>query len=752
MKTTQMNVTTLTINKDEIDYLKLSPFKLVKYKIPDTYWNDSFLNFGKVHNAYKNTLERPYFFFTGDKKNAGLYVLYRKEDKIENLTFDFLQNDKLVSSTVKFQDIPLHLLLKILAANYFVTRKETVSHNRFYVQAKSGKGKTIICIEIELKGAMENVDDKGNELPIQQFKILNHATHFSPKVPWGQKVITAAKFRKIVRSGGVYFRQLKPKEADNFKGDIYYIDKDPKKRAVLDYHSASEPESTRGGVLHQFIKKFIPYLKEYGITATQNARNFIEYSSQIKHDGLQVSDLHTIFLFDNRLNTKDIPIEDYAWLLNEKYQQDLGLTFDLIEEEQFTPTKPLLIIQDHNKKDFEKDGPLFGQDDPYQRIYNNKKYSDIPKQSINVNLNDPKQYKFEAANQYLQYNLIELELKSSFDQRFQVCFNELYLKDLILNQKDVCQLPCLNGLSKRFDITPLQDYAFIRRETELGTNYTTMLYIQDGKFRLIDLTRGKQLADELLAKYNLDWVDDIISPFKAKHKKLDKEENKLPRFDFIVGPDQVIEIEDIDERVLYDYDAILDRKRELDQPYPIQELKLVKHYNKIRPKKISETSVTLVQCQAYDAFLDELAKAGVSEISFNQLTDGENWQRIIQSLEIKPDRNSKYNVSKLKRCYDPLGMFLSTKGSELIKGYSGIWYDAENCFMVGDFGSFKFKQPRAHLIRRFSIYKGESNFDINTFLETTAVKFVRFNQFTVYPYFFHLIDLYVEAKLFTSEK
>jgi hypothetical protein len=36
MKTTQMNVTTLTINKDQIDYLKLSPFKLVKYKIPDT--------------------------------------------------------------------------------------------------------------------------------------------------------------------------------------------------------------------------------------------------------------------------------------------------------------------------------------------------------------------------------------------------------------------------------------------------------------------------------------------------------------------------------------------------------------------------------------------------------------------------------------------------------------------------------------------------------------------------------------------
>jgi hypothetical protein len=652
MKTTQMNVTTLAINKDEIDYLKLSPFKLVKYEIPDTYWNNRSFNFGEVHNAYKNALERPYYFFTGNKKKAGLYVLYGTEDKIEDLTLDFLQNDKLVSSVVKFQDIPLHLLLKILAANYFVTRKETVCHNQFYVQAKGGDGKVVICVQIEIKGAMENVNDEENELSIQQFKILNHATQFSTREPWGNKARIAPRFKKVIRSGGVYFLQLKPNEVANFDGDIYYIYTDPNKRTVLDYHSASEPESTRGYILHQFIRKFIPYLKGYGITATQNVRIFTEYSPQIINDDLQVSDLNTIFLFDNRLNTKDIPIKDYALLLNEKYQQDLRLTFEVIEEEQFAPTKPLLIIQDYNKKDFENDGPLFGQDDPKTRVY--KAYPHIPKQSININPNDPDQFKSEPTNQYLRYSLIEIEPKSSFDQRFQVCFSELYLKDLILNRKDVCQLPCLNGLNGHSGATPLQDYAFIRRETELGTNYTTILYIQDGEFRLIDLTKakGKQLADELLAKYNLDWVDDIIMPFKVKHKKLDREENKLPRFDFIVGPDQVIEIEDIDERVLYDYDEILHRKRQLDKPYPIEELKLAKHYDKIRPKKITETSVTLEQCQAYDAFLDELTKAGISEISFNELTDEGNWQRIIQALEIKPRKDGSYTTNKLKtQCY-----------------------------------------------------------------------------------------------------
>ncbi|MCB0173619.1 MAG: hypothetical protein KDJ97_24080, partial [Anaerolineae bacterium] len=706
-----------------------------------------YLNFGRVHNAYKNSLMQPYFFLTGDRKNAGLYVLYRKEDKIEDLIFDFLQNDKLESSLVKFEDIPLHLLLKILAANYFETRKETVSHNKFYVQAKSGKGKTIICVEIEIKGAMENIDDNGNEHDIQQFKILNHATHFSPRVPWGTKAITAAKFKKIVRSGSVYFRQLKPKEADNFEGDVYYIDREPNRRAVLDYHSASEPESTRGYILHQFIKKFIPYLQKYGIVATQNTRIFFEYSPQIKSDNLQISDLKTVYLFDNRLNTKDIPIQDYALLLNEKYHQELSLTFEVIEEKQFDTGKPLLILQDNNKKDFEADGPLprsGGWDDPYRRIY--KIYSNIPKQSININLNNPDQYNAQAATQYLQYDLVNFEREPQFDQRFQVCFNELYLKDLLLNQRDVSRLPCLGSDSF------VRDYAFIRRETQNGKSYTTLLYIHNGKLRLIDLRgpAGKSLRDELFQEYEIDWFADALTPFKVKHKREDWEEKRITRFDFIIGPNQVIEIEDIDERVLYDYEAILDRKRELEKPYPIEELKLAKHYDKIRPKKINEASITLEQCQAYDAFLDNLIRAGISRISFNELTQQEAyWQPIIEALEIKPTNSGKYYTTKLKtHCYNKIGMFLSTKATDVTQGYSGIWYDDENCFMVGDAKNFKFKQPRAHLIRRFNVYKGEELFDIDTFLDTTAVKFVRFNQFTVYPYFFHLIDMYVEAKLF----
>jgi len=52
------------------------------------------------------------------------------------------------------------------------------------------------------------------------------------------------------------------------------------------------------------------------------------------------------------------------------------------------------------------------------------------------------------------------------------------------------------------------------------------------------------------------------------------------------------------------------------------------------------------------------------------------------------------------------------------------------------------KQPRAHLIRRFGVYQG--SFDIQPLLLAMSVQFVRHRQYTVYPYPFHLIDLYVE--------
>lgn len=65
----------------------------------------------------------------------------------------------------------------------------------------------------------------------------------------------------------------------------------------------------------------------------------------------------------------------------------------------------------------------------------------------------------------------------------------------------------------------------------------------------------------------------------------------------------------------------------------------------------------------------------------------------------------------------------------------------------------KYQQPRAHLIRRFDVYhQGEEQFDMQFFLRMLSVQFVRLKQYTVYPYPFHLLDLYVENILLFGEK
>ncbi len=90
----------------------------------------------------------------------------------------------------------------------------------------------------------------------------------------------------------------------------------------------------------------------------------------------------------------------------------------------------------------------------------------------------------------------------------------------------------------------------------------------------------------------------------------------------------------------------------------------------------------------------------------------------------------------------------SAKSKEEMKGFKGIWYnEKDRKYIVGSPESLgKLTQGNAHTVRRFDVYEGEEHFgkEFEMFLETMAVKFVRNEQYTVYPYFFDLIRLYAE--------
>lgn len=745
MKPVPMHTTTIEIHPEAIDYEQLNAnVDVIRYAIPEgfQFLRDDY-KFGRLHTEVKKQLDSPYYFFSFDTPTPALYTMLQTGKRPPALDLEFLKSVNLPHEVVDFRALRLDVVIKLLLASFFQSRDTTrfSAHGRHYVLAQR-KGKTLVGLEIEIRGDRENPRQD-----LQLFKVIGHATNFrrATNVTLRDRQ-TRPYFAMIIKHGRALLRPLLSDQICPEKNEVYQIFRRADQRATLDYHSTLQYEETRGGVLHGFITHFVEYLNQHGIPATQRVRQFIEYKPRLATDELPLSDLGTVYLFDNRLNRETVPVSAYQELLNEWYGPRLNLRFGVLPStDDFDPNKPVLILQDYNQADFATGAVFEGRIDPYRVLYN--VHRNIPKQSININPKPGDQYAPIGAQEYLAYPLFTFD--KSWEQRWQVCLNQLYLKDMILNQRYARSLPGLQQGTLPFTIpTSLNEYAFLRRATVHGVSYTTLLYLQNDHLRFVDVRspEGKQERDALLATYDLDWFDDVAEPLGRKlYGTL---EEKVVDYDFILGPGQVIEIEDIQERVLYNYSELARIQKSQQQDRPLEELKLTPHMTRILPSKPTSTSVTLKQLEDYDRFLDDLAAEGIREISYGALTDprGPYYSHILEIFAIAPDANGKSDLRKFKGCYQRLGMFAGAKSRAVIAGYQGIWYDADNCFMVGSSLGLKFSQPRAHLIRRFDIYQGAGRFDIRLFLETTAVKFVRHEQFTVYPYFFHLIDMFVDMQ------
>ncbi len=163
-------------------------------------------------------------------------------------------------------------------------------------------------------------------------------------------------------------------------------------------------------------------------------------------------------------------------------------------------------------------------------------------------------------------------------------------------------------------------------------------------------------------------------------------------------------------------------------------------------RKAQDSQAFYRQLLAYDAFLEEVAVTHPM-LSFQELTSGEWRERIAHIFDSKATSKGKYHRKLITGIYNDLGMFLPERG-ENVQLYQGIWYDDTDAFLVGSPTIMNLQgQARAHLVRRFQIMQGSSHFDRKELLKTMGVLFVRHKQYTVLPYYFHLIDLCVENAL-----
>ncbi len=757
-----VQTTTLLVSRPADFPLLDASFTLVRYVFPpflrskseDERNKTSRANlYAQVHNSLRSQLDYPYRTFMYDRIDGPprwvVYVLAPRGEVPKTLRLGFQPGPPLEPQPISFSAIEFHVLLKLLQIDYFRGEQPGyfIGQDNCYVYAKRSKELDCdICVEVQLQG-----DTRNRSLdPVQEFKVIGGAHPFRRLLDEPQRW-SGTYFGRRFRNGKVYYIHLRVDRAQEYMRSgkaVYTISPLTGRRTTLPYHSLQRVEASRGKVLYDFIQGYTRYLANWGITSRIKERTFHPFTKvPEKRAGLPLHLLETVYIYDNRLQpihqptpAQHVALQDYVDLIARLLTKlQPGLRFAPITDLAQAHGYPILVLQDHEEEDFKEQGILFGVRDPYEVLY--AAFPHLPKQSLGVNPRNADEKKGLVPHDYLSYGLPGPgDNEEEFCQKLQMALYQLYLKDVIANERSVQErLP--------FYPTP---FLFIRKRRVGDRSHELLLHLEKDTLRFIDLQSpgGKHARDELLARLGIHWAEMEEHMLDKYHKlKENGTAGDLPRYDIIVGPETFIELEGLNERVLYDYEEVLKRRGELDKPISIDDLKLAPHYERIRPKSLSDEEALKLfqQLEAYDALLDEIGLIQPA-ISYNDLIDG--WMhRIAPIFDIQPDEEQRYRTGRLRRLYQKRDMFPSDKANALYL-YEGIWYDdTDQSYLVGSTQGINKAQARAHLIRRFDIYQGKERVEVTPLLTSMSIQFIRLKQFTVYPYPFHLISLYAESAL-----
>ncbi len=751
-----------------------SQYRLVKYVLPRmlVFTKDD-NKYAKMHVEIKEHLNVPYRVFTYDRVNGSrrwslfaLFPVKSNENGETDLDLPELTyaGEPLKAKVISFSEPPLHVLVKILQVAY--TRKDEdgqkkarfVGNDKCYIYAMPSDehGRYHKCLEIEVRGDIQNEN---------VFYIDGHARTFALDSTINPDYINQnTYFTQIpIKDDMVIFNQVKRSTVQQYAKNpssappLYRQRAFTGRRTTLDFHSIEsqeDTEQTRGYLTDTFIRGFSKYLQNFGFQVEYINRVFKEFiTGPTAEFSLPIEKLGKVYVYDARMS-RETPLDHFLQLLQEKFPE---VKLEEINSLDDIDTSPLVVIEDCEDRAFRGGMPLEGETDPHEEIY--RSYPSIPKQFINVNTNALTQRdesgteKTLSREDYLSYEPMKLG-----ESQIVMLFNQLYLKDVILNTRSVAS--CLPVLS---------DLMFVHREHQIidgaKRKFEVALHFLNDNVQFYDLINeagDREAFHDLLKRWEVDWdynYSKMVDRYRGHEDGKD-----LPNFDVIIGPGLFVEITGASEAVLYDYDEIIRRHEEFVQSFKLDDLKLSHKYDDIvddpeltedmlelwgylphqkirgkrlgRPKNQSHRNAIELyeKLHEYDAVLDDLKKR-YPMISFHELTRNE---------DIVPDIVRLFGSAQtLHNKYKKIGMFLGLREAEVVSVYTGIWYTSDLRYVIGSTTAMNSSQATAHRLRQFIIYQGEDKFDIEPMLEAMSVTFVRLNQYTVYPYYFHLIDIYV---------
>lgn len=753
-------------------------FKLVRYVLPPSFGEKSPKERYKLlHVELRGQLSVPYRTYDHDELDKAetyvIYALYRVKDEVAPVTLRFLSEDALEHRTIGFHEISTFNLIKLLQASYFNTYPHFASMGNYFIHARPNGKDWHLCLAIAIHGADQNMRADETEETLQEFWVTGHAKYFNRPLehPDEYQKRRFPYYTLQMRNEHVLFEQLPYDQIDAHQETLFQEFSNQSSPARLVYHAqnATKLLPSKGYLLHQFTTAFVERLQTFGIPAEIKQRTWTQYVPPKQAKALP-QQLTQIYLYDNRQNKTTHPMTAYQACLAEHYPDYQFVVLQTIEEAQ---RQPVLIIQDTKPEDYEKDGVFFGSEDPYKVVY--RKYTDTPKQSIIVNENSQKTSK-GTKETYLDYPMITLaeesedeedeETETTWAMQFQVSFYQLYLKHVVINQKPVSEYLPVSGKLKS-----VMSYIYIRKQTYRRTPYHVAMRVEGDRLKFYDLRDPDQKAvlSEITAQWGYDWLDIEDTLFQKYHKKREHGE-EVRDYDLILMPDRAVELETVDETVIYKYAEIERRLGVRGAKQPVEDLLLLPHYDRLRNRKTmisardleglglldgrkpdGERETASVQfwnrLVEYDRLLEEV-QAIQSRITYDEFV-GMRRDEIGGIFKFPKTANGDYNTKQLLEYYKVIWDIGGFKSDD-VQMSKGIWYNTTDfAYTVGDVNGFKDAQDRANLVRRFDVLHGDrSGFKLEEFLEATAVQFIRYRQYTVYPYPFYLIEKYIHDVLY----
>lgn len=711
----------IILNENDIDRDLLNQnYKLVQYRVHEDFhfhtadWSWKFRN---LHTAYKEQINKPYYFNT---KSLKLFVLYELDDKTLDLTLNFLNNSKCSTRKIPFEWISSSDLLKLFMSDYFYNKIEAerriCQSNYYVIRDKTVNFATALRLALSKNYGTNNV-----------FFVKNSAKKFV-KCSKRDKDTSYQRYEIVTFNGTSYFRQLRQSKIKEYPTDIWREQKtDKANRAKAVFYHDQNLEASRCYTLFQFQNHFQEYLSNIGIKIKPKSNKWKWKTNNDKFkeegygtSGLPLKQLDTIRVYDNRLKNretkevinKQVLLQDYIELLDsfskdEKY--NFGLRFKEVRYEEIIQpgfNQPVLFIQDVTGEEFRErestDEPNenekrtreyhllkeLGYKDPKKQLYVDK-FNHIPKQSLTVNTNEYEYKEYiDKHEKYFDYQLFYSEKDNGnyknesdeakeaktqneeadiFINKIRVSLNELFLKNMLINKIPIDKIEAdLFTPNYKFPCSPLntemQDFLFVRK------GY--LMYVEDKCFKFIDRIEDKIEFVKKIKKIGHRWKD-IVAHFKKDNflRKPDKNESeeefyekieqKLNNAHFIITPTHVFEILQLEEYLLPKIDEILEEKKNRDGDNP------------------SVRGQDFIGC--------------LMELNYN---------------------------------------------------------DKEIEYSVGVRGGARTKIDKGNPIRQLKFYKGSPNdFNFDLFLDSLLVRFVRNEKYTVYPYPFDLINLYNEINM-----